>query len=577
MNNSNESKVKNSILKNEYVQAMIIMGISIFFVLVLMISVDSVMGTPVEEVTIVNNKAEKYYYEGRYDEAIAEYTEMQKEDPWPTYLIKIAEIYSMRGEFETSNGALKEAVIHRDSLISENKEEYLEKDKEFMNDVVFTFFMNKEYQQAITLGRDYLEEVGPYRELVETMFTIHVALGEEILAEEMVTLYPVRENNASDLAKVAKMQMIINDKTEGIATLKRAWDIDKNEVQIFDVITQIASYDEKAILEELLELVELNPNEDLYKLFIAKIYTAIPSKVVEAEGIINNIAVENTDNINYAIIKAQLYSETGREKEANKIIDKIISDENYDYIGYHIMAWNLYKDAEYEEAFEYCKKSIIEKRDYADNYGFLIPEIMKNWGQTQAVESYYRTALSIEPFNQAMMIKIADYYAFTTSQYEKAKEYYNIALALNPNEDFIYYQLGCLALIEEDVDVALENLNKAIELNNGVGQYYRTIGNVYLEQEQNDLAINSYRSAYALDNEDVLALNNAGAYYISVEENLFRGFDNIEGAYEKMNEDIDQETKEMITENYNNAKKLLDDYNKDNGVELDIPDFHLFY
>ncbi len=579
MNIYDEDKEKSNIMKNEYVQAVIMIGLSILFVLLVMISVDKAMGSSVEKISIVANKAEMYYYEGKYEEAIREYTKMQKEEEWPIYLVKIADIYSMRGEYEASNSTLRDAVIHRDSIIAENEDIDLEKDKEFMNDVVTTFFMNQEPQQAITLANDYIAEVGPYREIIETMVGIHLSLGEEMLARDVIDMYPIRENNAGDLVVVAKMKVSTGNYSGAIDTLKEAWEIDKNEVGILDVITQVASYDETNILYELKQRLKENPDEDLYKLFIAKIYTASPSKLGEVQKIIDTISIENSASINYEVIIAQLYKEQGKKNEFDEVLDRIMSNKEYRYIGYHIMAWSSYKDANYEEAFEYCKRSIIENRDYADNFGLLIPEIMRAWGQSQAIESYYRTAISMEPYNQAMIIKIGDYYTFTTSQYDKAKQYYNFALDMNPNSHYGYYQLGSLALLEGHIDSSLINFKKAIELNTENGKYYRTIGNVYLSQNDNDNAITNYRSAYLLNNSDALALNNAGCYYISVEQNLFRGVINLDAAYDEMNRDydLDKSTKEKITQNYSKAKKLLDDYNNGNMDVLEIPDFHLFY
>ena len=581
MNTEKDNKMnmetKKKIIENEYVQSALTIGISMIFVVILMVSLDKIMGKPKVETKFTSNLAEEYYYDGKYTDAIEEYTNMQKEDPWPEYIVKIAEISSMLGEYEASNGALKEAVLYRDSLMEENAETYKEKDKELMNDIIFTFFMNKEYEQAISLGKDYLSEVGPYKELVETMFTLYINYGQVESAKAILNQYPIREENASDLVSVAKMRMILGEYEEGFKLLTDAWHIDKNEVEIFDAITQVASYDKDFIMEKLTTVAEANPNEEVYELFIAKLHATSTETVDKAEEIIESISEENNNNINYDVIKSQIYMSLGKEKEAKKILNNIIEDEKYSYIGYHIMAWNYYEEAEFEEAFEYCKKSIVANKDYADNFGFLIPEIMKSWGQTQAVEAYYRTALAVEPFNHAMMIKIADYYAFTTSQYEKAKEYYNLALSLKPYEDTIYYQLGMLALVEEDSEVALENLLEAIELNDKIGKYHRTIGNIYLSQDNNEMAIESYRNAYLLDESDILALNNAGCYYISVEESIFRGFENLEAAYEEMPEDLDSESKKHIIENYNKAKKIFDDYNEGDGALITVPEFHLFY
>lgn len=121
-------KSNKKLIKNKYVEPIITIGLSILFAFVVLISIQSMMGT--KTVTITNNKAEEYYYDGKYDEAINEYMTMQKEDAWPIWTARVAEIYSIQGDITQSNNLLKEAIVKRDKLMLENGDEYLEQDKE---------------------------------------------------------------------------------------------------------------------------------------------------------------------------------------------------------------------------------------------------------------------------------------------------------------------------------------------------------------------------------------------------------------------------------------------------------------
>ena len=94
-NKKNDSlKSNKKLIKNKYVEPIITIGLSILFAFVVLISIQSMMGT--KTVTITNNKAEEYYYDGKYDEAINEYMTMQKEDAWPIWTARVAEIYSIQ-------------------------------------------------------------------------------------------------------------------------------------------------------------------------------------------------------------------------------------------------------------------------------------------------------------------------------------------------------------------------------------------------------------------------------------------------------------------------------------------------
>ena len=126
-------------------------------------------------------------------------------------------------------------------------------------------------------------------------------------------------------------------------------------------------------------------------------------------------------------------------------------------------------------------------------------------------------------------------------------------------------------------DEAIELINKCILLDEENEKYHRALGTIYLEEGNKDKALEEIRTAYDINNNDILTLNNAGCYYISVENNIPRGYDNIKGAYDKISDNIDEETKKYITKNYEKAKTLFDEYNNDSDKKLEIPDLHLFY
>lgn len=177
-NKKNDSlKSNKKLIKNKYVEPIITIGLSILFAFVVLISIQSMMGT--KTVTITNNKAEEYYYDGKYDEAINEYMTMQKEDAWPIWTARVAEIYSIQGDITQANNLLKEAIVKRDKLMLENGDEYLEQDKELINEVVFTFYMNNDLEQAESLGEYYLESYNTYKPLLKTMFAVYLANDEK--------------------------------------------------------------------------------------------------------------------------------------------------------------------------------------------------------------------------------------------------------------------------------------------------------------------------------------------------------------------------------------------------------------
>ena len=128
---------------------------------------------------ISENKAEEYLYENNYSLAIEEYKKLQAEQEWPSYNLKIAEIYSITGDYDESNRVLEDSVIKRYNLFDENgKEKYEDKDKEFCTEVIFNFLMNGEYETALEYGEVFLQESNS-KELQQTMFIVYMANKNE--------------------------------------------------------------------------------------------------------------------------------------------------------------------------------------------------------------------------------------------------------------------------------------------------------------------------------------------------------------------------------------------------------------
>ena len=566
------SEIYKRLNKNEWFEPVFVIGMSLTVTLGIVIGVHSIFGQA--DVTIADNTAEEYFYEGKYDEAIDEFGSLQKDEEWPIWKVKQAEVYSIKGDYDKSNSLLKEAVIIRNKLIQKDSSKYLDKDNEFINEVVFTFFMNKEYDQAVSLGEDYIINNEEYKPLMRTMLAVYMSLGEEENAKDIVKEYNMDKDSAYDMSVYANMQMVTGDIKGAIKTLKDAFEVDNDEINILDVLNQLANYDRDEVLNSINELVD---NDEVYNLFLAKIYSMDETEYDEAIDILDSLDESLKDNLVYAVLKAQLLSNKGNEKEATDIINSIINNKENGYAKYYIEAMEYLKQGEYDKAIESCKKSILENNDYADNYGILLPEILIAKNDIDSIESYFRKAILKEPFNISMIINIGNYYYNNLKQYDKASQYYELASKLKPNDSNIYYLLGNVEVNKEKYEVAIEYFEKAISLESENGKYFRALGTAYYNLGDYEEALNNIREAYSLDENDVLALNNAGCYYMMVEKDVWRGFSNIEAAYEEMPESIDENIKKKIIDNYNKAKTIFDKYIEDEDMDINMPIFELFY
>lgn len=547
-NKKNDSlKSNKKLIKNKYVEPIITIGLSILFAFVVLISIQSMMGT--KTVTITNNKAEEYYYDGKYDEAINEYMTMQKEDAWPIWTARVAEIYSIQGDITQSNNLLKEAIVKRDKLMLENGDEYLEQDKELINEVVFTFYMNNDLEQAESLGEYYLESYNTYKPLLKTMFAVYLANDQKDLAKGIVNSYPVDKDSAYDLATLAKMQIMINDYDNGLENLRLSYEIDKNEIKSYDVIMEACQFDKEKLLKKVTELSEENPKVEAYKAWINEINSFDEKNIDFSKNVIDEIK----NNIN---------------------TDELEEDS---YVDLYIKAWENYNKGQYDKAKEFANEAILANSDYENTYGMLMPNILIATENSDKIEGYIRKAIFNEPYNYNLIVNIAKLYEDKLSNLDKAKYYYDYALTLNKNNDELYYDLALLNLKMDKVDDAILDLNKAIAIDEDKSDYYRALGTIYYNEKEYDKAIENIRKAYSLNEKDVLALNNAACYYITVDKDVWRAYSNIESAYNDMPSSIDSESKKLITNNYNAIKKVYDKYVNDENTIVDVQGLELVY
>lgn len=576
-------KYKKCCEKNKELPSILTIGLSTIFVVSLVLILKSTINTKEEVVTpasvtvnIVKNSGEESFYLGEYDKAIEEYEKLDKNEEWPIYKVKIAEVCSAKGDYERANSFIDEAYEIRNSLIENDKDDtYKERDAELGNYITLLSLFDGKDKMALEYGEIFLKANPDDKELQRTMFTVYLLLKDENKAKEILEKYSVDEENSYDLALYARMNMLINKWDEGFEYLKKAWNLNKDEVKVFDIISQEASYDKEKIINKLKELSEKEPEEIAYKAWLVKCYTMSDKTMNEAEQLYKEIKKEDLGKYVFNTVAAKIYQYKEENVKANELIRNVIYEKNL--IGYQTTAWYYYDKKEYDKAIEYCKKGILENSEYPDNYGFLMTDIMIKKGEPELAEPYFRTALIKEPFNYNIILKVADYYQYTMNNLEKAYEYLNFASLIKPNNVNIYYNMAMTKINLRKSDEAIELINKCILLDEENEKYHRALGTIYLEEGNKDKALEEIRTAYDINNNDILTLNNAGCYYISVENNIPRGYENIKGAYDKISDNIDEETKKYITKNYEKAKTLFDEYNNDSDKKLEIPDLHLFY
>ena len=527
---------------------------------------------------IAENTAEALLFQGKYDEAILEYKKLQKDDKWPYYNVRMAEAYSLKGDIDESNRILKESLIKRYTLIDKyGKAKYKDKDDTLCNYIIFTYLMNGDINTAEECGEVLIKELNS-KKLLRTMFTIYLANGKNHKAEKILNEYKVDVSSVNDLSYLASMEMTVGKWDQGLENLKKAWYIDKDNMKPYDVIGEFATYNSNELMKRISKLSEQNKDEICYKIWLAKCYSMSSETTNKAEKLLREIEKKNVSSTGIDLIKAKIYENSNRDKKAKEIYKKITRNDKNAYIAYHNESWYYLSKDNYNKALSLCKKSILSNKNYIDNYGFLMPEIMIKSGSNEICEPYFRKALYKEPYNYNIILKIADYYNKAKKDTNNAYKHYELASKIVPNISEPYYNMALINLTKgKDVNNSIKLINKCIKIEPSEGKYHRALGTAYIDAGKNSAGLLEIRKAYSLDKTDIKTLNNAGCYYISIDNNLQRGLINIEAAYKGINDSTDSETKKIITDNYNKAKEFYNKYKRNNGDVISVPKLKLFY
>ena len=552
------------------------MRVGQFLIVILVLSVALIIRSYIDRISvpkyvITDNKAEENFYEGDYSGAISEYKKISGNDNGvPKWDVDISEVYSVKGEIENSRKYLQ---VAKDKV----KKNHI-KDGDLFNHLVFTEFMNKDYKTALEDGTEALIVAPSNKNLLKTMFTVYMANNQIDKAKALILSYNVNRKSAYDTAEYARMLMIVNEWEKALDELELASNIDRDDFKVYDILAQISVYNRDMLLEKVSNLLVKDPTNLSYKIWLAKIYSLSEDTSDQAIKMLDSIRNEKTGKVVIKLIEASTLQNLKQNDKANAIINQVIKDNSKDYRVLHAAGWFYLNRGEVAKAMQFCKESIILNKEYPDNYGFLMPEILKAQNKSLEGEPYFRTALFREPYNYNVMINIANYYWYTTKNSEKALEYFKFAEIIKPQEAVIKYSMALIYLTDKREKEAINLLKECIKIDEMVPKYHRTLGTIYITEGNAAEGIKEIRYAYYANKNDISTLNNAGCYYITVDMDLDRAYTNFQAAKQGIKPNTDKYTADTIKENYDKLKVIMDKYKNSKGNEtIEIPNFVLFY
>ncbi len=188
---------------------------------------------------------------------------------------------------------------------------------------------------------------------------------------------------------------------------------------------------------------------------------------------------------------------------------------SYDFSVRHYNLGSIYfRKAEYEKAAEQFKKvvEIMENHDWAYEHS---DQSWKKPGREEEAVKAFQKDLRLDPTGTDASLKWLHTSAYIElgllsemqADYPRAILHYQKAIALNPENFVVYYNLGVIYRKLKKTDHAISKFKKAAKLNPGFIPAYINLARCYQNQGDRHQAIRMYQKALEIEPNHTLAKN----------------------------------------------------------------------
>ena len=141
-------------------------------------------------------------------------------------------------------------------------------------------------------------------------------------------------------------------------------------------------------------------------------------------------------------------------------------------------------------------------------------DLRKNDEFIEKIEKHYNKALELYPENYEALNNFGGFYAHNVNQYEKAVEWLEKAVVLDPEKPEAWFNLGFSYAQLQEYDNAVAAYEKALVADPGYWQVRSALADVYFQQGNMDKAIAVNKEIIQKDPQNIVAYTNIGNYYI---------------------------------------------------------------
>lgn len=317
-------------------------------------------------------------------------------------------------------------------------------------------------------------------------------LREKKQNEALAIINSILEKNAVHVEALTLKSMILmqqDKKVEALALLDKAIAEDEKNValHLFKIQIHAKQNDVDAVIKDYLSLIALFPENDSYKITLAKVY-AKSGKADKAESLLRNLVQEKPSELKPKILLLEFLAATDNDKVDAQI--QVFSDELVKQPKqlFDFSKWMLAK-GNTSRAKTMLKQVVAAEKnsDTGVEANILLAKIAFDSGDYASTEKIATEILSALP-NQvdAKLLKVR--LLLVKEQYKQAHAYLDKIIWSHPKSDEALALLAQLYLVEGDRQKAQNTFKAALDINPANAQAVLAIFNHLMAQHDTKYA-----------------------------------------------------------------------------------------
>ena len=429
----------------------------------------------------------------------------------------------------------------------------------------YIYFKDNKYEDAIKYGEEAVKRektVASYHEHLGNVFleascpknTIHISADFKKLInsdyvqksiqcfEKSIDLNSSQNNqhlNSNIYPNLASAYLVIDDVEKSIEYNEKAIEcgIEVNEIYMNLGMAHITLGNYDKCIEYYQSLVDKGVNVFVVRANLALAYF-IENKLDEAELLLDKLIVEYPEYLHLYIHLSQVKDKMGKIQQGIEIMNTASNNFNLNWEANYILGRLYYKAENYELSVKYFKQSIEQndvaiepRRDLISLYTECqIPKYAMKYAEDLiSIDSenisihYYNLGIlhyEIEDYTKAIenskkaldlgyedvkVYRLLCTSLFNSEMLNDAKEYFEIALNLYPEDLDLNHNFAALLSKMENREEAIKILEKVIEIDANYSLAYMSLANIYFGEEDYEKAIENASKATSIEPENEYA------------------------------------------------------------------------